>query len=151
MILSVMGVTSLSISPSVPTINTHSPAPTLHLVCVFSLSLVCFDFTLFLSLPCPLHHDFSLSSHQRPEGVVWHCSSFGLLAAKNERPLGLLLLPLKWWWLSPCSLSEVKPRSYTGRRLSLQLQRQIRLVLCGFSSLNQLTSVWWTPLMQGMG
>lgn len=73
-ILSVMGVISLSISPSVPTINTHSPAPTLHLVCVFSLSLVCFDFTLFLSLLCPLYHVFSLPSHQRPEGVVWHRS-----------------------------------------------------------------------------
>lgn len=37
MILSVMGVISLSISPSVPTINTHSPAPALHVVCVYSL------------------------------------------------------------------------------------------------------------------
>lgn len=74
MILSVMGVISLSISPSVPTISTRSPAPALHLVCVFSLSLVWFDFTLFLSLLCPLYHVFSLLSHQRPEGLVWHHS-----------------------------------------------------------------------------
>jgi len=53
-ISSVMGVTSLSISPSVPTISAHSPAPTLHLVRVCSLSLVWFDFTLFLSFLCPL-------------------------------------------------------------------------------------------------
>lgn len=58
-----------SISPSVPTIYAHSPAPTLHLVCVVSLSLVCFDFALFLPLLHPLYHVFSLSSHQRPEGA----------------------------------------------------------------------------------